>query len=92
MENYIGIEKIRYICKVMGLQWTKHSLEKLRNRKINCNDIKNAIITGDIVEEFQGHFSSPIFHVIGSSEGGKFLRVVCTANKNSVVVITAYYL
>lgn len=40
------------LCAGAKIIWTKHCLERMQERDISRADVKNVIVTGEIIEEY----------------------------------------
>jgi hypothetical protein len=51
----------------------------------------NALIHGEIIEEYPNDYPYPSCLVLGLSPAGKHLHIVCGMSENTLWLITAYY-
>ena len=59
-------------------------------RGIHYEDLKNAILTGEIIEQYSTDYPLPSCLVLGLSIRKKYLHVVCAIKQNAILIITAY--
>lgn len=85
------ITKMRELIEQEKIIWTNHVVTRLLQRKISQSDVKNAILNGNIIEEYENDYPYPSCLVYGISLDNKILHVVCGFNEESVWIITAYY-
>ena len=50
-ETLIDIERIRMLLGKGNVVWRDHAMKRLRERKINREDVRNAIKNGKIIED-----------------------------------------
>jgi len=74
-----------------SLRWTSHILERLFQRKIRINDVKEALLNCEIIEQYPNDYPFPSCLVLGYTTKGKVLHIVCGSNEVELWLITAYY-
>ena len=87
----MDIERINEICQKGSVKWTKHCLERMQERSILIEDVKNCITKGEIIEEYPDDFPNPSALIYGKTVNENVIHVVCGMNSDTVFVITAYY-
>ena len=65
--------------------------ERLRQRGIKAKDIRNCIMTGEIIEQYPDDFPFPSCLVFGYTVNGKVLHVVASDEGTGSRIITAYF-
>ncbi len=70
---------------------TIHAQERLRQRGIRAKDVRNCIMTGEIIEQYPDDFPFPSCLVFGKSVNGKILHVVASDEGTGSRIITAYF-
>jgi len=82
--------KLRDVVNNGMIEWRKHALERMLQRNITRNEVKEALLFGEIIEVYSDDkpFESALFLYVNS----KPLHVVASLceNTNVVYVITAY--
>lgn len=73
------------------IRWTNHLMIRLLQRNITQKDIENAIINGEIIEEYEDDYPYPSCLVYGINLKNQVLHIVCELNEVELWVITAYY-
>lgn len=68
-----------------------HCVVRLFQRNISQEDIENALLNGEIIEEYENDYPYPSCLVYGINLNNKVLHVVCGANETEFWIITAYY-
>jgi hypothetical protein len=64
--------------------------EKLRRRKIGIQDIEEAIVAGEIIEDYLDDPRGPSCLILGFTQNGRPLHTVCGRVEDEVIIITAY--
>jgi len=75
----------------MHIAITKHARARLSERGITFEDLKNAIITGEIIEQYEEDKPFPSCLLIGITEQNKHIHVVASSNDEWLYIITAYH-
>ena len=87
----LKIETIKEFIRTGKIRWTNHCVVRLFQRNISQEDIENALLNGEIIEEYENDYPYPSCLVYGIDLNNKVLHVVCGANETELWVITAYY-
>ena len=86
----LNINIFRRFCTEGKIHWTTHGLERLQERDISVADVKNCIMTGEIIEEYPTDFPNPSCLIFGKTLQDKIIHVVCGIDENFLYIITAY--
>ena len=87
----INIDNIKQKVKMGQIRWTNHVMIRLLQRNISQNDIENAILNGEIIEEYENDYPYPSCLVYGVNVKNEILHIVCGINDIELWIITAYY-
>jgi hypothetical protein len=87
----INIEDIKKLIKTKKIRWTNHVMIRLLQRNISQNDVENALMNGEIIEEYEDSYPYPSCLVYGMKLDNKIIHVVCGSNGEELWIITAYY-
>ena len=87
----ITLEKLHMLCHDDTNRMTQHMALRCRERRIRYNDIKNAIITGEIIENYPDDYPQPSCLVLGDTLNGMPIHVVAGVSDEALWLITAYY-
>ena len=87
----INIDNIKQKVKTGQIRWTNHVMIRLLQRNISQNDIENAILNGEIIEEYENDYPYPSCLVYGVNVKNEILHIVCGINDIELWIITAYY-
>lgn len=86
----LTIEEIQSFCHAGKIQWTEHVMKRLIKRNITRAEIKSALMTGTIIEEYPADYPFPSCLVLGTSHPAHYLHVVCGIGNDRLWIITAY--
>ena len=85
------IEKIKSAVIKGNIEWKKHALERMLERGIARNSVKEVLLTGDLIEAYPADkpYSS---YLIAGIDGPDVFHVVAALDENSgtCYIITAY--
>ena len=87
----IDIETLRKYYQQDKVLMTQHSSERCRERGIRKKDIRNAVMTGEIIEQYPDDFPFPSCLVYGVSSDNRVIHVVMSNEKSGSRIITAYF-
>lgn len=86
----IDIEAIRALLAA-PFQMTQHAELRRRQRGISVPDIKHAILTGEIIEDYPDDYPFPSCLILGSTKQNEPLHIVCGVGGGILYVITTYH-
>ena len=86
----ILIENLRQYCQNDVVFITNHAMERCRERGILVKDILNAIMSGEIIEDYPDDFPFPSCLICGKSTNGEIIHICLSDEGTSSKVITAY--
>lgn len=87
----LKIDILKQMVKEHKIIWTNHVVIRLIQRNITQEDIENAILNGEIIEEYENDYPYPSCLVYGVNLKDKVLHIVCGLNEESLWIVTAYY-
>ena len=87
----LNINIIKQLIKNQKIRWTNHVMIRLLQRNITQNDVENALLNGEIIEEYEDSYPYPSCLVYGINLNNKVLHIVCESNGEELWIITAYY-
>ena len=90
MEN-LNINSIKQMIKYGKMRWTNHVIVRLFQRNITQGDIENAILNGEVIEEYENDYPYPSCLVYGINLNKEVIHIVCGVTREEVWIITAYY-
>lgn len=87
----IDIEMLRkYFLDDMVLV-SEHAAMRFRQRGLKAKDIRAAVNSGEIIEQYLDDYPFPSCLIIGKSLDGKCIHVVMSDEGSMSHIITAYY-
>lgn len=87
----MNIETIKSLCNEEKLRWTNHIFVRLLQRGISMDNVVYALVNGEIIESYPTDYPYPSCLVIGHTQAGNTLHVVCGASDTELWLITSYY-
>lgn len=69
---------------------SQHASNRCEQRNISKKDIKNCILTGEIIEQYPGDFPWPSCLIYGYTADNKIIHVVVSDSGEASKIITAY--
>ena len=87
----IDIAELKSLCKDEKIVTTQHAKTRLIERKIGIDDIVNAIMLGEIIEQYEDDKPLPSCLVLGPAVSGKMCHLVVGYDGDYIYLITAYY-
>lgn len=85
------IDELKSLCSLGQIKWTSHIMMRLQERGINPSDVKQCIMSGEIIEDYPTDYPYPSCLILGLSVGGNSLHVVIGCGEGFLWLITAYY-
>lgn len=79
------------LCTGSRIIWTQHCLERMQERDISRADVKNGILTGEIIEEYPDDYPHPSCLIFGYTINNRILHIVAGCDTINIYIITAYY-
>ena len=87
----LSINKIQQMVRDGKIRWTNHVMVRLFQRSITQEDIENALLNGEIIEEYENDYPYPSCLVYGINLNNEVIPIVCGLNETELWIITAYY-
>ncbi len=89
----MNIQKIQDYCIQSKMKWYKHALERMQERDISRQDVKNCIMQGEIIEDYPDDFPHPSCLIFGRTMDQKVIHVVVSLDEDqdTIGIITVYY-
>ena len=63
----------------------------MSERSISIENLNSAILTGEIIKQYEDDTPYPSCMLLGMSEQDKYIHIVASVDTKYVYVITAYY-
>ena len=78
-------DHLRQLCRTETLMVTAHCIERMSKRGIELSEVKQAIMTGEVIEDYPDDYPYPSALVLGNG-----LHVVAGVGDGRLWLITAY--
>lgn len=89
-EKVIDIETLREYFNRDTIIISEHAKNRCRERNIKQKDVKNCIMTGEIIEQYPEDFPFPSCLVFGYATDNKIIHAVISSEGECGRIITAY--
>lgn len=87
----IDIDRLRLYYQQDNVLMTQHSSERCRQRNIRKKDIRHAVMTGEIIEQYPDDFPFPSCLILGCTEEEKAIHIVMSDEGTGSRIVTAYF-
>ena len=84
------IDDMRAAVQNRRVLWRDHAVEKMLQREIRKQEVKECIFNGEIVEEYHTDRPFPSCLIFSYTEANRPIHVVCSMNEGVLYIITAY--
>lgn len=85
----INIEDLQKLCKENNVEWSLHSLKRIRERNIKSKEVIDCILNGEIIEDYPDDRPLPSCLIYGKVKA-KHLHIVVASDNIRIYIITAY--
>lgn len=86
----LDIEELRRYCEAEQVIYSKHFVDRCRERNIRLSEAEAAILAGEIIEEYPDDYPFPSCLILGPDSGHNSLHVVCAQGEGCLYMISAY--
>lgn len=86
----IDIKRLREYYNADSVYVTWHASDRFRQRKLKMHDIKSALMSGEIIEQYPDDFPFPSCLILGYNDDNKPIHIVMSDEGSSSNIITAY--
>ena len=87
----MDITDLQKLCENGSIRWTGHILKRLMQLGIFQASVVQAIRSGEIIEQYPNDYPYPSCLLLGTTEAGEALHIVCGIGEGEVWLITAYH-
>ncbi len=91
MNRLLQLSDLQVLCAEHKIRWTNHILTRLLQRGIMLADVENAVMHGEIIEQYPDDYPNPSCLILGAATADRKLHVVCGSDGTLLWMITAYY-
>ena len=86
----MNITTIKNLCTDETIEVTQHILLRFQQRSISYSEIKQVILSGEIIEEYPNDYPYPSCLILGKTNNNRILHIVVGIGENKLWLITAY--
>ena len=86
----LNINNLKKLCHDENIAMTKHANGRLRERDISIDNVKHAILYGEIIRQYEDDKLFPSCLLLGTTENGDFIHIVASIDDEILYIITAY--
>jgi hypothetical protein len=87
----ISIESMRNLCHDENIVMTKHAYKRLKERGISIDDVKHAVLTCEIISQYDDDKPYPSCLLIGKAKDGEYIHIIANIDADFLYIITSYY-
>ena len=80
------IEEIKKLCRQSKMEWTNHVQQRILQRGLSRQSVKDAIMSGEIIEDYPYDYPFPSCLILGTNQ----IHVVCGIGIGILWIVTAY--
>ena len=85
----MDLDAIKEIARQRQLFFTEHAIRQMIKRQILDDEVRDAILSGEVIEDYPADKYSPSCLLLGVTQAGRPLHVQCSAPPR-VRVVTVY--
>ena len=82
--------RLRDQARANNILVTQHAQQEMVEESFSLDDVLEAIIDGQVVEDYAQHRRGPCCLLYGLARAGRAVHVVCTTNRPTLIIITVY--
>ena len=88
----MNIDEINQFLTDGKIKWSAHGLMRIQERDLTVDDLKIAISTGEIIENYpeESPAKSSVL-IYGKNKDGKVIHIVIGYDEEQLYFVTAYY-
>ena len=87
----IDVERLKYYFETDSVFVSDHAAKRFRERGIRIKDVRNAVQSGVIIEQYPDDYPYPSCLILGASLTQEKIHVVMSDEGTSSRIITAYF-
>ena len=84
------LEQLRVQATAENIRITQHAQQEMVEEDITLDEVLQAIVTGQIVENYPEHRRGACCLLTGHAQQGRSLHIVCTTAQPVLIIITVY--
>ena len=87
----IDVERLKFYFETDSVFVSEHATKRFRERGIRIKDVRNAVKSGEIIEQYPDDYPYPSCLILGTSSTSEKIHVVMSDEGTSSRIITAYF-
>ena len=87
----IDIEGFKHYFETDSVFVSEHAAKRFRERGIRIKDVRSAVSSGEIIEQYPDDYPYPSCLILGTSSTQEEIHVVMSDEGTSSRIITAYF-
>jgi hypothetical protein len=84
------LSAIQAAAQARNPEMTLHATQEAYAEQISADEIRQALMNGQILENYPEHRRGPCCLIYGDTDAGRPIHVVCTSYRRPVLIITVY--
>jgi hypothetical protein len=85
------IEGIRAKVAASDFEFSRHAVDQTLRRRISVQEIREAVVSGQVIEDYPGDKYGPSCLLLGETQSGRPLHVQCSYPARPLVKIVTVY-
>jgi len=90
MQSRLDVAKVKSLVKAQHVIWKRHALEKLLERGLTRSVIFDALMKGELIEDYSADRPIPTGLIMGWQGNRPIHIVIALESENTLAIITAY--
>ena len=86
----MALEQLRRQASTENVRITQHAHRVMVEEEITLNELLEAIVSGQVLENYPEHRRGACCLVNGTTKEGRPLHIVCTTALPVLIIVTAY--
>ena len=86
----LDIADVQKLCNYKSIAITQHARQRLVERGISIKDVQDAILSGEIIKQYEDDTPVPSCLILGKTEQDIDVHVVASVDDKYLFIITAY--
>lgn len=86
----MDITEIKRLCADETIEISSHIQQRMLQRGVSYKEVKQALMNGEIIEDYPDDYPYPSCLVLGTTSNGKKLHIVAGIGEEKLWLITVY--
>ena len=86
----MDILKIKELCRSEAIEFSRHVTDRMFQRKVTADEVIEAILNGQIIEEYPDDYPYPSCLILGITIKKRPLHIVVGITDTKLWIITVY--